>query len=397
MKGGTRVMPFGEHSTDRSFGTARRSRSPARDASIDEILKSIQQIIDEEPLTMRSDQPAKSDRAARAPASERPAQLRSLDDAPSQPAPRKRPARVLRPAAEDDVLAELLAPPSEAPLAEASPVTASAIEPVADAELASAPLAAEPVSAEAAPDVAAVAESEVQPEPTDGLVESAPVAAETTPELPLAVGHAPAEVAAEPPLAQEFAPSSIVEAKQEEPASINAADALLQSLAAGLGATGFEVSAPSPVDAEVPKSELAAPTALALSAPDAKPQPEASPSSPAPALTPAQAAAAAVAEVAAASVASPMPIAEPAILAPASGDGQSRDEIVAAAVAPIEEGAAPIVLPPAPVEGLEDGIATMLRPLLREWLDAHLPRMVEKALKEELRERPLAASSSTSA
>jgi len=40
---------------------------------------------------------------------------------------------------------------------------------------------------------------------------------------------------------------------------------------------------------------------------------------------------------------------------------------------------------------LEDGIATMLRPLLREWLDAHLPRMVEKALKEELRERPLTA------
>jgi uncharacterized protein len=32
----------------------------------------------------------------------------------------------------------------------------------------------------------------------------------------------------------------------------------------------------------------------------------------------------------------------------------------------------------------EDAIATMLRPLLRDWLDANLPRMVEKALKDEL-------------
>jgi uncharacterized protein len=33
---------------------------------------------------------------------------------------------------------------------------------------------------------------------------------------------------------------------------------------------------------------------------------------------------------------------------------------------------------------LEESIVSMLRPMLREWLDAHLPDMVEKALREEM-------------
>ena len=36
---------------------------------------------------------------------------------------------------------------------------------------------------------------------------------------------------------------------------------------------------------------------------------------------------------------------------------------------------------------LDDTIVEMLRPLIREWLDANLPEMVEKALRQELSER----------
>jgi uncharacterized protein len=53
-----------------------------------------------------------------------------------------------------------------------------------------------------------------------------------------------------------------------------------------------------------------------------------------------------------------------------------------AAVAQVADAAGPQVsqLPAA----FDDAIANMLRPLLRDWLDANLPRMVEKALKDEL-------------
>ena len=36
---------------------------------------------------------------------------------------------------------------------------------------------------------------------------------------------------------------------------------------------------------------------------------------------------------------------------------------------------------------MEDTVSEMLRPLLRDWLDEHMPRIVEKALKSELVER----------
>ncbi len=46
---------------------------------------------------------------------------------------------------------------------------------------------------------------------------------------------------------------------------------------------------------------------------------------------------------------------------------------------------------PAAVEtgrkSLDDSIVDMLRPMLRDWLDSHLPEMVEKALTQELRDR----------
>ena len=44
----------------------------------------------------------------------------------------------------------------------------------------------------------------------------------------------------------------------------------------------------------------------------------------------------------------------------------------------------------------EDTIAGMLRPLLREWLDTNMPRMVEKALKDDLAPPPLEPAESLS-
>lgn len=39
------------------------------------------------------------------------------------------------------------------------------------------------------------------------------------------------------------------------------------------------------------------------------------------------------------------------------------------------------------VRTMEDTVAEMLRPMLRDWLDAHMPNIVEKAMKNELAER----------
>jgi cell pole-organizing protein PopZ len=46
-------------------------------------------------------------------------------------------------------------------------------------------------------------------------------------------------------------------------------------------------------------------------------------------------------------------------------------------------GAAAVTLP---VRTLEDTVADLLRPMLRQWLDSNMPRIVEKALRVELAE-----------
>ena len=45
---------------------------------------------------------------------------------------------------------------------------------------------------------------------------------------------------------------------------------------------------------------------------------------------------------------------------------------------------APSAAPAAGVQTLEDTVARLLRPMLRQWLDDNMPRIVEKAFKEEL-------------
>jgi cell pole-organizing protein PopZ len=58
------------------------------------------------------------------------------------------------------------------------------------------------------------------------------------------------------------------------------------------------------------------------------------------------------------------------------------------AVPALEESvAAPVNQPVTPaVRTLEDTVADLLRPMLRQWLDANMPRIVEKALRVELAE-----------
>ena len=45
---------------------------------------------------------------------------------------------------------------------------------------------------------------------------------------------------------------------------------------------------------------------------------------------------------------------------------------------------APIGL--APVRSIEDAVVDLLRPMLRQWLDDNMPRIIEKTLKVELAE-----------
>lgn len=43
--------------------------------------------------------------------------------------------------------------------------------------------------------------------------------------------------------------------------------------------------------------------------------------------------------------------------------------------------------PPTAQRSMEDVVVELLRPLIRDWLDANLPRLLEPALKAELAER----------
>lgn len=54
--------------------------------------------------------------------------------------------------------------------------------------------------------------------------------------------------------------------------------------------------------------------------------------------------------------------------------------------APPPAAPSPAAVLPASVRTLEDSVAELLRPMLRQWLDANMPRIVERALQVELAE-----------
>ncbi len=127
--------------------------------------------------------------------------------------------------------------------------------------------------------------------------------------------------------------------------------------------------APAPVAAEPVKpvaSEAAKPIAAAKPAAAA---PAAVPSAPVPAPTAASAAA-----VASKAVVTLAGVAEAMKAAPAGGPATPA----ATDLTPVKD---------APVKTLEDAVVDLLRPMLRNWLDENMPRIVEKALRIEVAEQ----------
>ena len=165
---------------------------------------------------------------------------------------------------------------------------------------------------------------------------------------------------------------------------VRAAASVLDALAAGLAAAKApslipeELSAASATPAALAETTFDATSAAAPIASDAVADAEDMPS-------------AAVTVTAAPPVSAPQPAAD------AVPSSETSDVVTTVSVAGAPE-------PQQAVSGplsFEDTIAGMLRPLLREWLDANLPRMVEKALRDELgatgHEEPAPAVPATSA
>jgi cell pole-organizing protein PopZ len=70
---------------------------------------------------------------------------------------------------------------------------------------------------------------------------------------------------------------------------------------------------------------------------------------------------------------------EPAAPTPRAGSAEATLPLAAAAAV-------------GDVRTLEDTVAELLRPMLRQWLDDNMPRIVEKALRVEIAGRPAAPS-----
>jgi hypothetical protein len=73
----------------------------------------------------------------------------------------------------------------------------------------------------------------------------------------------------------------------------------------------------------------------------------------------------------------PLPVAKPSVL----GDKARVQKDAASDLVP--------AAPPAPpgVRTLEDTVVDLLRPMVRDWLDDNMPRLVEKALRIEATDR----------
>jgi len=78
------------------------------------------------------------------------------------------------------------------------------------------------------------------------------------------------------------------------------------------------------------------------------------------------------------------PVTVEAPMAPAAQTAAPDVVVAVEAVAPAKAAEASVAPPiAAPVRTMEDTVAELLRPMLREWLDSNMPRIVEKALRIE--------------
>ncbi|WP_072385888.1 DUF2497 domain-containing protein [Hyphomicrobium sp. CS1BSMeth3] len=110
---------------------------------------------------------------------------------------------------------------------------------------------------------------------------------------------------------------------------------------------------------------------------------------PAPTPTPAPAPAPKPAAAAPATTPAPAPAPKPAAAAPAPAPKPAATPAPAAkSAAPVPAQAIPAPKPaataPAGVKSMDETVVELLRPLLRDWLNANMPRLIEPALKAEL-------------
>jgi uncharacterized protein len=405
-----------------------RKQLPAQpqDRGMDEILASIRRIIDEEPLNAPFHAGAIGGAAAdRSVYQRRGAELRAAEAHPET----KFGTRATEAAADDDVLAELLAPGALAHAAiaggigteqQSSPAeiterVSAALEPIAVEPIDVAPVpAAPPVASEVSPAVSTqgpalasnfgkmIAEGSTAtaagpnadlPSADDvlaalarGLAEPAVVvvAPVTLPEAALlsevapcaasseyAEGASEAESKTEPVaepvrVAISAALAECDTSPAEAVAAAVAAVAAVNAAAVHTGARQRIVAAPKEALVAVQAAEINGAAIVIAAEPELKTEP--------------------VPVVLMASV--PVEIAPPELIAPvlviaaaAAGPDALAPEMVA--VAPATVAPSTELVPQAPAS-FEDAISAMLRPMLRDWLDDNMPRMVEKALKEEI-------------
>ena len=332
-----------------------------QDSSMEEILASIRRIISEDagPAAFAAE-PARKPTAAAAP----PPPMRPVDFG-QLPIPAftatVRPATVVAPSAPPFAVA--------APLAPVPPAAADDDDDILDLDASYAAVTRRPPAESAAP------------APTLALVREAIVAGPAIPApeaAPALTDAAPLDELLQPDPDPMPEPAVVVpqaEAAPVLPATVPASEPMQ--------AAPLDISEPvraEPVFASPPpEAEMAAPV-VALAEPIVTAET---------ALPPSDSSASAI------FAAGPLAAAPPVDLTPAAAMAEAvahRTPEIAAApapaeIAPVVAAAAPAVIAPPPIAAamggartMEDMVAEMLRPMLRDWLDSNMPRIIEKTL-----------------
>lgn len=363
---------------------------------MDDILASIRRIIDEDPIEARHRTPRAQGEDRRSGPVVPPLAPLFAPLAPHelQSTLNQTPVAVVRSQAiDDDVLAELLAPAPSAPAGTSQsarprvvvqPIVqdmarldvVEAAVPVASVEEALIGVETAPIAASlpiGVPTAAAVTElqtvaalprtdapsaEDVLAELARGLTFFAPsVAAEPVAVAPTFEAPATVDLVATDTVAADLDPQAVLQSPAEAVAAAVAAVAAVNAVAAQSGTRprAATVEAPPFEGAHVElEPVLSAPVPVAINAEEIAPPPLPAP-----------------------------------VVAALPFEMAALPEIADAPVAAVPDAPSPTVsisspLVPQPAATFEDAISTMLRPLLRDWLDDNMPRMVEKALKEEI-------------
>ncbi|MBX9926278.1 MAG: DUF2497 domain-containing protein [Hyphomicrobiaceae bacterium] len=227
---------------------------------------------------------------------------------------------------------------------------------------------------------------------------------------PVASPPPPSAAAPEPPavstitLALSGAPSAAPAPSAAAPVAPGTANPAPAPAPKAAAAPAAPAPAPSPPKPPAAKPAAAPPTAAAVKpAPsaDASAKPaEAKAKAPAPPVAKTAAAptnAAPTNAVAAKPTPPPAVQSPPAVQKPPAQSPEASKPVAPVEQAALEPMASLPALVPSPGQdlavpaGFDDTAADLLRPMLRQWLDSNMPRIVEKALRRELAENPPAA------